>query len=493
MGRPTKEAQALSELRDNFGSYYLACHPDYEYVEYQQERIVPALEAVERGEIRKLLILIGPGHAKSDLTSRDFVSWYLGRNPKKGVIGLSYSSALAIGFGQDVRDRLKHPLHTELFPKGQLSFGSRSKHEFRTISGGRYNAVGFNGSVFGLRADGIVIDDPLKNEKEARSLSVDRYKFYKGIVKSRLRPGGWIVACMTRLCVGDFVHHVLENEGEEWTVLKVPAEEDGRYLWEEHYGREYYEQAKKDARSWASIYMQDPMSGFGGPWFADIPLQYYDEEVKPGKFPAYMVCDPAIGTEAVHDRTSIMVLCTTPAKKILLADWTLDRLDPEQRTAALIKMVKRWHPRKLLYEEYGLLSDSFHLKKAFKDAGISLYPIPVGRKGPRHLLAKQDRIRELIIDHKDGTIIYPHHLVKKLANGETMDLMEYYRNEEYDIYCGDGSVVHDEGLDTLARIHDAEMALRYPEAESVADDDDDKGKITLWPGGKPAETWEGLY
>jgi hypothetical protein len=472
----------------------LATHSEYNYVPYQQERIAPALEAVERGEIQKLLILIPPGHAKSDWTSRSFPSWYLGRNPTKGVIGLSYSSNLAVSFGQDVRDNLRNPLHCELFPKGQLSISSRARNEFRTISGGRYNAVGFNGSVFGLRADGIVIDDPLKNMQEARSLGKGRYEFYKGIVKSRLRPGGWIVACMTRLGVGDFVHHLLENEADEWEVLKIPAEEDGRYLWEEHYGKKHYEQAKKDSRSWASIYMQDPVSGFGGPWFAEIPMEFYDEDVKPGKFPAFMVCDPAIGVEAIHDRTCIMVLCTTPGKKILVADCVLDRLDPDQRTAALIRLVRRWQPRKLLYEEYGLLSDSFHLNKAFKDAGISLRPIPVGRKGPRHLLAKEDRIRELIIDHKDGTIVYPRALPRKLVNGEVIDLMEYFRDVEYNCYAGEGSTVHDEWLDCISRIHDPEMMLRYPEAaSSPLDDEDGKGKITLWPGGKPATSWESIY
>jgi hypothetical protein len=204
---------AADELRGSFGSYYLALNPDYEYVTYQQEQMVPALEAVEAGEIKRLMLLIPPGHSKSQLVSIDFAAWFMGRQPSRDLIGLSYSSQLANHFGTQVRNRLTNPLHKELFPRSGLSQDSRAKNRFRTLAGGHFHSVGFNGSVFGKRADGIIIDDPLKNEQEARSQSEGRFRFYRGIVKSRLRPGGWIVICTTRLCVGDFVHKILEDEG----------------------------------------------------------------------------------------------------------------------------------------------------------------------------------------------------------------------------------------------------------------------------------------
>ncbi len=54
-------------------------------------RLVPArhhefvnekLEAVERGEITRLMLFEPPGHAKSTYASHLFPGWYLGRNPE---------------------------------------------------------------------------------------------------------------------------------------------------------------------------------------------------------------------------------------------------------------------------------------------------------------------------------------------------------------------------------------------------------------------------
>jgi hypothetical protein len=48
--------------------------------------IVDALEAVERGDIQRLMVFCPPRHGKSTLTSVLFPSWYLGRNPERSVI-----------------------------------------------------------------------------------------------------------------------------------------------------------------------------------------------------------------------------------------------------------------------------------------------------------------------------------------------------------------------------------------------------------------------
>ena len=42
--------------------------------------IAGKLEAVERGEIKRLMICMPPRHGKSELASRRFPAWFLGRN-----------------------------------------------------------------------------------------------------------------------------------------------------------------------------------------------------------------------------------------------------------------------------------------------------------------------------------------------------------------------------------------------------------------------------
>ncbi len=76
-------------------------------------RLVPArhhefvnekLEAVERGEITRLMLFEPPGHAKSTYASHLFPGWYLGRNPERSVIAASHTAQLATRFGRRVRN-----------------------------------------------------------------------------------------------------------------------------------------------------------------------------------------------------------------------------------------------------------------------------------------------------------------------------------------------------------------------------------------------------
>lgn len=616
----------LERFRNSLGMYFLACNPKFSYVEYQQKRIIPPLEELERGEFDRLALLVPVGHAKSSIATVDFASWYIGRHPDHNVICLSYSDDFAKDFGRKIRNRLKSPLHQAIFPECRLSQDAHGAQRFATTRGGIFYAFGFNGEVMGKRADClpgwtlvdtdrglvridelmtmrvpprivsynhqiglteykkleavrqtatrelvtirtadgrhldctsnhrvyadgeyryahsitkgqsvinlvgkndttemvatfstdeipvydlqvednqnffangilvhncVIIDDPLKSEQDARAYAAQRVEFTTSIVKSRLKPNGKVVISFTRICVNDYASKLLDQEADLWTVIKIPAEENGKYLWEEYLGEKHYTEAKRNRRSWAALYMQDPEQITAGPWFADYEMQYYEGDLKPGRFPAYLMVDPALAKHKQADRTSAMIVCTTPEKKILVADWVLDRLNPDERTEAILKLIRKWKPKKFVYEEYGLNADVFHLTKALKEAGIGTRPIPVGRKGPRHMLSKEDRIRELTTEFKEGVIVFPKELKKRLLDGETVDLVRQFRESEYELYAGIDSVLHDEGLDTLSRIHDPETMLRFPDKEDLPYDES-RGELGSHYSGSWQGSWESL-
>ena len=60
--------------------------------------LIDALEAVERGDIRRLMVVMPPGSAKSTYSSVEFPPWFLGRNPTANVIGASNTADLAERF-----------------------------------------------------------------------------------------------------------------------------------------------------------------------------------------------------------------------------------------------------------------------------------------------------------------------------------------------------------------------------------------------------------
>jgi hypothetical protein len=62
---------------------------EYTYPRYQagniHHKIAEQLERVEPGEIDRLMLLVPPRHGKSELASRRFPAFYLGKHPERYV------------------------------------------------------------------------------------------------------------------------------------------------------------------------------------------------------------------------------------------------------------------------------------------------------------------------------------------------------------------------------------------------------------------------
>lgn len=191
------------------------------------KRIADALERVERGECKRLMIFAPPRHTKSELASRRFPAWYLGRNPSKQIICSTYGHDFAADFGRDVRGILANPLYTNLFDVS-LRSDSKSANRWHTDKGGVYISTGVGGAITGRGADLALIDDPVKNRDEADSeVFRDRvWKWYTSTLYTRLMPGGSIVCimCMT----GDT--NVLMADGTEKPLKDIrPGDEIATY------------------------------------------------------------------------------------------------------------------------------------------------------------------------------------------------------------------------------------------------------------------------
>ena len=118
----------------------LLAYAKWNWREYQIAKhtkiIADALEAVERGEITRLIIEAPPRHGKTYLVSETFPAWFLGKNPTKEVIFSTYSQKLANKSGRRVRNQLLNSGFTEIFPESRVSMDSKSKSDFVLIAVG---------------------------------------------------------------------------------------------------------------------------------------------------------------------------------------------------------------------------------------------------------------------------------------------------------------------------------------------------------------------
>lgn len=260
------------------------------------ERIAAKLEAVERGEIDRLMIFMPPRHGKSELASKRFPAWALGRNPRRQIIAASYNSDLANDFGRSVRNIVAEPEFGQVFPGVTLAQDSQAANRFNTSGGGTYIAAGVGTAVTGRGANIGLIDDPFKDREEAdserrRDLVWD---WYRSTFYTRLMPGAAIVLIQTRWHEDDLAGRLLEHDGEQWEILDLPAiDEGGNALWPEWYPIETLERIKATIgpREWSALYQQRPQPD-EGTFFQRAWLTEWAE--KPKKMSIYGSSDYAV-------------------------------------------------------------------------------------------------------------------------------------------------------------------------------------------------------
>jgi predicted phage terminase large subunit-like protein len=252
------------------------------------ERIAAKLEAVERGEIDRLMIFMPPRHGKSELASKRFPAWCLGCNPKRQIIAASYNSDLANDFGRNVRNLVAEPEFSQVFPGVSLAPDSQAANRMNTNHGGTYVAAGVGTAVTGRGADIALIDDPFKDREEADSERRRElvWDWYRSTLYTRLMPGGAIVLIQTRWHEDDLAGRLLEQESDQWEVLELPAlDASGKALWPEWYDEAALGRIKATIgpREWSALYQQRPQPDegtfFQRAWFqnwAQVPdCRYY--------------------------------------------------------------------------------------------------------------------------------------------------------------------------------------------------------------------------
>lgn len=126
--------------------------------------IADTLDAVARGEKKRVQIFMPPRFGKSELASKRFPAFFLGANPKKNIIAASYNSDLAADFGREVRGIVGGEEYRALF-NVELSQDSKSANRWHTSDRGMYVAAGVGGSLTGRGAHCFVAGTQVQTDK----------------------------------------------------------------------------------------------------------------------------------------------------------------------------------------------------------------------------------------------------------------------------------------------------------------------------------------
>lgn len=294
----------------------------------------------------RLMIMMPPRHGKSELASRFYPAFHLGHNPHHEIIAASYGMSLAEKFSRTVRGIVESAEFGLLYPEVRVDSENRALDDWG-ISGmaGGYRPAGARVGITGMGAHVLVIDDPIRDQKDADSDTIreDLWDWYTTTASTRLAPGGGVLLIQTCWHDDDLAGRLQrqiavdaeENNTDQppWRIIRFPAiaEKDeyldaagllthdsaqgerlfrkaGQALHAERYDVDQLRAMKRlmHPRHWSALYQQNPVPDDGEFFSRD---QFRTTEMMPHVLHAaraYIAVDFAITEKQTSDYTVIV-------------------------------------------------------------------------------------------------------------------------------------------------------------------------------------------
>lgn len=343
--------------------------------------IAAALEQVALGKIPRLIITVPPRHGKTTLASHNFPAWVAGKFPDKSLILSTYGEKFAWDFGRQVRDIMQSPQYGQVFPNTRLKDNAQSVDRLEIDGGGVLFFTGRGSAITGRGGHILLVDDPLKDRKEADSPTIREalWTWYTQVLGTRLmHKSGAIVIIMTRWHEDDLVGRLTDphnpcysrEEARRWKIIDLPAiagdkdvlgRKKGEALWPERYDLEYLENVRRtDLRGFQALFQGRPAPEDGAFFRAEY-LRTYDrmDQMPPREsLRFYAASDHAVSMEQGRDKTCLLVAGVDEHDQIwIMPDIFWQRATTDMVVEAMVHMMDRYKPQ-FWWAEKGHISKS---------------------------------------------------------------------------------------------------------------------------------------
>lgn len=428
--------------------------PDYQ-AGWFHESVASKLDDFVCGKIKRLILMAPPGHGKSELVSRRLPAYIMGRDPDATLIAASYGRDLSSRMNRDTQRIIETPEYQELFPGTRL-FGKnirsvasgawlRNSEIFEVVGHrGVYRSAGIGGGITGMRAKYALIDDPIKDQKQADSPKYRQtlWDWYVSTLLSRLARGddGSVLITLTRWHEDDLAGRLLElaknnPDADQWTVVRYEAIKEtqdgeafddprkmGEALWPEGYSAKRLKsiKASSGARVWNSLYQQRPTAQAGA-IIKKAWLKFYYK--LPDRFDRMLTSwDMSFKDTEGADRVVGGAYGKRHADKYLL-DQVCETMD-FPTTIKAVKNFSAKHPEihEHLVEDKangpGIIATLKH-----KISGL----IAVTPKG-----SKRQRLAAVSADYESGNVYYPHPSIAPYIEEHIQEMTQFPKGAKDD-------------------------------------------------------------
>jgi predicted phage terminase large subunit-like protein len=394
------------------------------------KKIAKVIELVEKGEIRFLILVVAPRHGKSELVSRRLPAWYAGRHPHHDVVVGTYNDDFAADFGAEVRAIMASAAYRQVFPEFRLRRGGAAKDRLQTTQGGLLSFVGRGGSLTGRGAHLLVLDDLIKDDKEAMSLAIRdaAWNWLTKVAMTRRRGMKLVILTTTRWHVDDPIGRLTNSNTDEnpyfdeklakrIKIINLPAiaEDDdpmgrspGEALWPDgpdRFDLEFLEEQRAllGPLNFEALYQGRPTLADGSLFRRENILLYNPSDL-PKDLRIYCSSDHAVGLKQRNDFTVLLKVGVDQYDDIWLLECFWKKAPTDQVVEAILAMASGKQKPLVWWAEKDHISRSIgpFLRKRVAESGKYLNIVEVTPSAD-----KQQRAQSIVARSAMGKLHLP--------------------------------------------------------------------------------------
>jgi predicted phage terminase large subunit-like protein len=180
-----------------------------------------------------IIINIPPGSTKSTIATQMYNAWVWTVDPTQRFIASSYAHSLSLSHAIKTRDIVNSDKYKDLFPEIVLKEDQRGKSDFRNDRGGQRFTTSTGGTVTGMHAHQIIVDDPINPQQSASDAERESANtFVTSTLSSRkidkaVTP---TIIIMQRLHEADPTGVMLSKKNKKIKHINLPAEDKGNVI-----------------------------------------------------------------------------------------------------------------------------------------------------------------------------------------------------------------------------------------------------------------------
>lgn len=299
-----------------------------------------------------ILVNLPPRHGKSEFISYHVPLWFLDNYPGERVILATHTADLSHNYGRRVRNTATGNKAINF----KVADDSQAADEWHTTEGGGMKSVGVRGGLSGFGGNLVIVDDPVKDWREADSETFQKetVDWFKTVLWTRREPGAVVVVLMTRWHKKDLAGWLLSPEaqealGERFRLIRLPAlaerddllgRAEGEALCPDRFNVKQLTEIRGllSSRHWLGLYQQRPTEEGGGLFKAHW-LKTCTQ--KPAHYRTYITTDSAFSEKKQADYSVITTTLVDELNNLHAWEYARGRISITSFINALFDAVER--------------------------------------------------------------------------------------------------------------------------------------------------------